>query len=106
MLHGQPAQAWSVAAVATALRTDPDNTASALDELASQRLVALTPGEHGPEYQYAAAPDGIGGTVDRLAQAYSRQRLEVVKQMSANAIERVRSSAARTFSDAFIFRRK
>jgi len=106
LLHGCPAQAWSVAAVAAALRTDPDSAASALDELASHQLVALTSGDHGPQYQYSAAPDGVGATVDRLAQAYAQQRLEVVKQMSANAIDRLRSSAARTFSDAFIFRRK
>ncbi|HEX4025662.1 MAG TPA: hypothetical protein VHX52_13315 [Steroidobacteraceae bacterium] len=106
LLHGRPAQGWSVAAVAVALRIDAASAASALDELVSQRLAAPQTGPLGPEFHYAAGQSGAGDSVDRLAQAYSEQRLEVVKQMSANAIDRVRSSAARTFSDAFIFRRK
>jgi hypothetical protein len=106
LLHGRPAQGWSVAAVAAAVGIDAANAVSALNELLAQRLAASSIDGHEPEYHYAAAQSGMGDAVDRLARAYAEQRLEIVEQMSANAIERVRSSAARAFSDAFIFRRK
>ncbi|MGH8143693.1 MAG: hypothetical protein ACREU2_14395 [Steroidobacteraceae bacterium] len=106
LLHAQPAQGWSAPAVAAAVRIQEDSAAAALNELVAQRLVSFKSDGAKSEYQYAAADAAAASAVDRLSQAYSQQRLEVVKQMSANAIERVRSSAARTFSDAFIFRRK
>jgi predicted transcriptional regulator len=106
LLHARPQQQWTVDTVASALHVDAANAAAALDELTSQRLLARQEGLPGPDYCYSPAQPETARIVDRLAHAYSQQRLEVVKQMSANAIERVRSSAARTFSDAFIFRRK
>jgi hypothetical protein len=41
-----------------------------------------------------------------LAAAYERAPIEVMKVMSAHAIDRVRSSAMRAFSEAFVLRKK
>jgi hypothetical protein len=104
LLHARPAQWHSATQVAAALHIDAANAAAALMALARQRLLGAEAagGAGGQRWLYAPADGRLATSVDKLAQAYGRQRLEVVKQMSANAIERVRSSAARTFADAFL----
>jgi hypothetical protein len=44
--------------------------------------------------------------VDRLAIVYGEHRLEVMRLLSAHALERIRNSAARAFADAFVIGRK
>jgi hypothetical protein len=41
-----------------------------------------------------------------LERVYAEQRLAVIKLMSDNAIERLRTGAARAFVDAFLIGRK
>lgn len=50
-----------------------------------------------------------GGRCSRLAallQLYSENRVGVLSTLSSIAMQRIRSMAARTFADAFVFRRK
>jgi hypothetical protein len=44
--------------------------------------------------------------VKDLAEAYGARRLEVMRALSKNAVERVRTSAIRMFADAFLIGRK
>jgi DNA-binding transcriptional ArsR family regulator len=44
--------------------------------------------------------------LERLQHAYDDDILEVMKLMTSNAMERLRTSAVRTFSEAFVLRRK
>ena len=106
LAHARPRQAWTVTAVADALRIDVPNALASLVELVAHRLLVTDANPSAPQYRYAAAGTDMGRAVDQLALAYSGKRLEIIKLMSANAIERMRSSTARAFSDAFIFRRK
>lgn len=106
LLHGSAARDWTAADVAAALRIDAAVAAATLTALSAQRLLARAEGASPPRYRYAPVDSALAGGIDKLAQAYAEMRLEVVKQMSANAIERVRSSAARTFADAFLLGQK
>lgn len=92
------------AAVAVALRIEATSAQAALAALLEQQLLEVPPADPPQGYRYAAAGSRLTQSVDRLARLYAEQRLEVIKQMSANAIERLRSSAARAFADAFIFK--
>jgi predicted DNA-binding transcriptional regulator len=52
-------------------------------------------------YLYAPASPTEAEAVDQLAEAYSTQRVEIMKLMNANALLRVRTGALRAFADAF-----
>ena len=106
LLHAAPARAWTVVEVAAALRIAALDAAAALGELSAHRLLATENASAPERFRYAPADGALAAGVDRLAQAYAGQRLDVVKQMSANAIERLRSSAARAFADAFLLGKK
>jgi len=51
---------------------------------------------------YALAPPPRGETLARLVEVYEEQPIEIIKLMSTNAIERVRTAALRAFADAFV----
>jgi DNA-binding transcriptional MocR family regulator len=103
LLHTDAGQFRSVSELAAKLRIDDSSVAAALEELTAHRLLEKRAG--GPlAYRYAPAEADMLAVVDRLAAVYNEQRLEIIRQMSANAIERLRSSAARTFADAFLLR--
>ena len=59
-----------------------------------------------PDSSTRASSEAIDATIEALARVYEERRLDVIKRMTANAIERVRTAAIRTFSDAFLLRRK
>ena len=50
----------------------------------------------------ASFPSPRGETLARLVEVYEEQPIEIIKLMSANAIERVRTAALRAFADAFV----
>jgi hypothetical protein len=56
--------------------------------------------------RYAPRPTELAALVDRLAAVYDERRLEVMRVLSARALERVRNSAARAFAEAFVLGRK
>jgi hypothetical protein len=103
LLHKDAACTWTVDEVAERLRIDAARAATALAALRAQRLLEQHSGP-AVRYRYSTPDAGLADAVDRLARLYDEQRLEIIRQMSANAIERLRSSAARTFADAFLLR--
>jgi len=103
LLRADAAQSFSVPDVAAKLRIDESSVAAALEELTALRLLEKQAGSP-LSYRYAPVEPDTMVAVDRLAALYGEQRLEIIRQMSANAIERLRSSAARTFADAFLLR--
>lgn len=104
LLQRTPASALSVAAVAAALRRAPPIAEAALTGLAARHLLTLEENASSPTFRYAPSDAATAEVVGRLARLYTEQPVEIIKQMSANAIARLRSSAARAFSDAFIFK--
>jgi len=103
LLHRDSRQLSTVEQLGAELRIDTGSMATALAELAEHGLLERRSGPP-VSYRYAPAQTALAAAVDRLAQLYTEQRLEIIRQMSANAIERLRSSAARSFSDAFLLR--
>ena len=103
LLRADPARASGTRELAERLRIDESSVMAALEELTAHHLLQRTGGTPAL-YRYAPADARLGIIVERLALLYDAQRLEVIRQMSANAIERLRSSAARTFADAFLLR--
>lgn len=51
-------------------------------------------------------PGSAEPLIDRMAAIYDDRRLEVMRLLSAHAMERIRNSAARAFADAFVIGRK
>lgn len=97
---------WSAVDVAARLHLS--------DSIVETMLVALT--AHGflekegtgaaTTWRYAPTSAQLGALVDRLASVYDEHRLEVMRLLSARALERVRDSAVRAFADAFVIGRK
>jgi membrane-bound ClpP family serine protease len=105
LLHRKRDQEWTVMSVSEALNISASAAAEALSELASGDLVELLHAESVPP-RYRAAKTSLGPAVEHLAQAYSENRIELMKVLSANAIERVRTGALRAFADALVIGRK
>lgn len=59
----------------------------------------------GQRYFYSPASAELDNAVRALAKAYTEQPIPIIKLMSENAIQRLRTGAARAFADAFILRK-
>lgn len=105
LLRAEPDHPWTVDALSARLRIPASLVLLALDALQTAGFVNARP--FGAEKQYAcvAQTDYVEATLARLVQAYREHPIPILKQMSANAIERVRTAALRTFADAFILRK-
>lgn len=105
LLRAEPDHPWTVEALSARLRVPASLVLLALDTLQTAGFVSSRP--LGAEKQYArlAQSNNVEATLERLVQAYREHPIPVLKQMSANAIERVRTAALRTFADAFILRK-
>jgi DNA-binding MarR family transcriptional regulator len=78
---------------------------AALDGLESAGFVEARTQGIEKRYVYVIQSDNVEATISRLADAYRENPIPIVKLMSANAIQRLRTSALRTFADAFILRK-
>lgn len=100
-LAGEPC-ARSPAEVAKATGVPLEQAENALDELArGQQLVSVSSEGRPRLYAYAPAASPTPALVSQLARAYDEQLLTIVRMMSDNAMERVRSTAARRLAEAF-----
>lgn len=93
---------WSIPEVAKSLNLAEELTGGALEALAkNDKLLQRSSGVAGsPAFRYAPAPE-LQPLLTELQRAYDEERLNIVQIMSSNAVERVRSSAARRLADAF-----
>jgi hypothetical protein len=94
-----PRRRWKVRDVSVSLRLTDELTRDALNALPGTLIARDSSGTE-TTYFYAPARD-LELLVERLRSAYEEQRLAVVQIMTANAMERMRSSAARRLADAF-----
>jgi DNA-binding IclR family transcriptional regulator len=104
LLHADSLASFSPATVASRVGLAPESAVDALQNL-KRRGLAVGPEADG-SFRLAPPSPQLAQTLERLAHAYAVTRLEVVKLMSANALERLRSAALRTFSDAFVLKRR
>lgn len=106
LLQSRPHQSMESAAVAAELRLPESIVDEALDSLCQRRLLARTPDPVAPLFQYRPATSSLGELVSELARVNHERRLDVMRLMNANAIERLRTRALSTFADAFLVRRR
>jgi hypothetical protein len=98
----QPGIAFAIAALAEVLRLPADGIESAADELAAAGFVRRGAGG---TVSYVAAPGADDAAIRALVRLYEQDRLLVLRALTRSAMDRLRSSAARTFADAFLVRR-
>jgi hypothetical protein len=105
-LHRQPEERWAPQTVADQLRISYAIAEAALEYLARHQLLATSSGEDGPRFAYSPKDPAVAANVDKLVRAYDDSIVEIMKLMSANAIERARTKALHFFADAFILGKK
>ena len=104
-LHARPGEECPAEAVAAALRIPVEAAAGALEDLVAHGLAGAREASR-PVYRFAPSTPELRAAVASLARAYADQRLAVIKLMSENAIERLRTEATRAFADSFLIGRR
>ncbi|MBC8072559.1 MAG: hypothetical protein IAG13_29830 [Deltaproteobacteria bacterium] len=106
LLHRDPERAWDRFEIANRLGLPDDIVEASAAGMRAHGFLVLHGTGAGATWQYAEQPAPRGATVEKLASLYADRRLEIMRILSAQAMERLRESAARAFADAFIIRRK
>ena len=104
LAHGQPMRDWSCAELAETLRIPTQLAEGAVSGLRAAGLLHADPKADVLRYKYARG--ATDGAIGQLALEYTQNPTRVLKLLSANAIERVRTSAVHAFADAFVLRKK
>jgi len=106
LLYAHPERSWDSASIASELRITEGIADEAVRFLCRENLLSVQVGAEALLFKYGPRPPELDGLVGRLVQAYDEQRLEVMKLMTANAVQRVRTKALRKFADSFLVGRK
>lgn len=106
LLRTDPTTVWGVAEVGARLNVSDEIALEALESLATTGLVEATGSKASRGFRYSPANRTLDDITARLASAYEQSRFEVLRLMSRNAVDRLRSSAIRTFANAFILKGK
>jgi hypothetical protein len=99
LVRADPSARWTAVAVADALRLSVDVSASALERLSAAGL--LLPSDDGAErrFSYRPATPELDAAVASLASIYGENGIDIIKILSAKAIERARAAVV-TLGDA------
>lgn len=106
LLHRRRDDSFSPQAVAEVLHVSEIVVAEALEHLCRENLLDVQGAGETRVFKYAPASFYLAKLVDQLAEIWNDNHLTVMNVMSSNAIERVRTEALRTFSDAFLLGKK
>ncbi|HEV7136079.1 MAG TPA: hypothetical protein VGN43_05555 [Steroidobacteraceae bacterium] len=110
LLRRERYEAWTPDTLAVRLRLGEALVAGALATLKSAGLISADADSdsagRSPRYVYRPASSGLDATVGILDREYAERPISVIKLMSANSIERVRTAALHTFADAFVLNKK
>jgi len=85
------------------LNMDSTAGAAVVDQLSTAGLLTIT---HDAAGDSVRCQENVRRLVARLAEVYEADRIQLISEMTQNALERVRNSALRTFSSAFLLGRK
>lgn len=105
VLRADQGSSWTEEALCARLRLTSSPVRAALDGLEAARLVEVRLLGSERQYAYLCQSDAVEATISRLAASYREYPIPIIKLMSANAIERLRTAALHTFADAFIVRK-
>ena len=100
LLHRNPDKGWTERSVAEALAISDDLAADALKMLTARGIVDAFELDDSGTY-YRGPREVFRAVVSELVAVYDQSRLEIVMQLSANSIERMRTGAMRAFANAF-----
>ena len=106
LLRRERHEEWTVASMAARLHLREELIGSALEVLKASGIVAVTGADPEPRFAYRPASSGLDAAAGRLDREYAERPIRIIKHMSANAIERVRTAALHTFADAFVLKKK
>jgi hypothetical protein len=106
LLRARSEQSCALTPLASELHLPEAIAEDALRFLCGRKLVASVASADGPRFTYHPGSSDLADLVDKLAKAYEDKLLDVMRQMTTNAIERVRTKALSTFDDAFLLRRE
>jgi hypothetical protein len=106
LLHRDHGQALPAESVASTLNLPVALAAEALEHLHRCNLLDSRVAAGTRSFSFKKGNASVEATVADLAHVYDVNRLAIINLMSANAIERVRTKAARVFADAFILGRR
>lgn len=98
-----PDRDWTAQQVADALKLPPASAHDVLQHLSRRSLLKGRGAVDEMLFTYVPEQAAV---VQRLDQICGDEPHVVMKWMNANALERVRSSAIKTFADAFLLRKK
>lgn len=97
---------WTVTGLAARLQLRDELIGSALEGLRTAGLVTITEGAPAPRFAYRPASPGLDAAAGRLDREYAERPIRIIRLMSANAIERLRTAALHTFADSFVLKKK
>lgn len=102
VLYANTAGEWTAEAVAQRLGAATSDVAEALEHLRRAELVSSEQQGETTVFRYRPGSPALDTTVALLAAHHGHDRLDVIRALNANAIERVRTGAIRAFADAFV----
>lgn len=105
LLRSHPTKRWGTQSVTMELRIKESLAEEALRSLCKNNLLRVDVGSGELLFTYRPHPPELDEVIGTLAKAYRDERLEVMKLMTAHAVERLRTSVLRKFSDSFILRK-
>lgn len=105
LMRGDEATSWTEETLCERLHMALSLVQAALEGLESAGLLEARTREGAKCYSYLCQSAAAEATISRLAAAYRENPIPIVKIMSANSLERLRTAALRTFADAFILRK-
>jgi hypothetical protein len=93
----RPETGWTADAAATELRLPVAVIEPALEALVASRI--LVP--EGRGHRLCGPDDAAGGPARDLCRLYHEDRVVILNLLATQALQRIKSSAARTFAEAF-----
>jgi hypothetical protein len=105
LVYRESMRDWSVLELAERLSIPAQLVESAVADLGRTGLVQIASEASPVRYRYLA-DTAAHAAIAKLAHEYAENPVGVIRLLSANAIERVRTSALQTFADAFVLKKK
>lgn len=104
LLHSEGSSTWTADLLAGRLSLADDALSESLGALQTRHLVERLLVGAEERYQLPAEI-ARNESLRRLATLYASHTIEIIKLMSSNSIDRIRTAALRSFADAFLFRK-
>ena len=98
-----PAREYVIASLVKDLNMDSATGAAVMDQLSAAGVLTITRDVAGDRVR---CQENVEALAARLTEVYDSDRIQLISQMTQDALERVRTSALRTFSSAFLLGRK